>query len=292
MTSPSITSLLNPNSSASMGDAQQQQQQPQQQPTGPIPYEPSIFNVEPIDEFTREVADWIWAFAGDLNWDVVEIEAKIGLLVDTQMRSRKELPVPIETILTDDRGLRFESNMTVGQHKHFNVLLNSRVEASASPNYPHAPVRYNHSKEIDGFHHHNGRKLRVTTDQSTGALLRVVEKTRVADMNVLSPKRGFDWRVSVNTETPGPAPPAASQASMTRQKDRISYSHQLFQIDLTQVKSGNQPLMHELEVEFRDARALLVEGRKMQDDVPNRYLEMVQCFLNNIRMLIRNAAEP
>ena len=70
---------------------------------------------------------------------------------------------------------------------------------------------------------------------------------------------------------------------MTRHKDRISYSHQLFQIDLTQVTQGNGPVMHELEIEFKDARVLLAEGLKDQREEPNRYLEIVQCFLNNIR---------
>ena len=30
-----------------------------------------------------------------------------------------------------------------------------------------------------------------------------VEKTRVADMNIFSPKRGFDFRISISVETPG-----------------------------------------------------------------------------------------
>lgn len=37
--------------------------------------EPSIFNVEPIDEFTREVADWLWGFCQNLDWEVVEVRA-------------------------------------------------------------------------------------------------------------------------------------------------------------------------------------------------------------------------
>lgn len=135
----------------------------------------------------------------------------------------------------------------------------------------------------------------------------MVEKSRIADMNVLSPKRKFDWRISVNTEVPGessssrnqsqshdadlllhatPArtPPAHSTPTMSRNKDRISYSHQLFQIDLTQVTQGlGGPVMHELEIEFKDARVLLAEGRKEQEGQDNRYLEMVQAFLNNIR---------
>lgn len=32
-----------------------------------------MFNVGPIDEFTREVADWLWGFTQTLDWDKVEV---------------------------------------------------------------------------------------------------------------------------------------------------------------------------------------------------------------------------
>ena len=43
----------------------------------------------------------------------------------------------------------------------------------------------------------------MTRDQKTGQVKRVVEKTRVADMNITSPKRFFDWRISVSLENEG-----------------------------------------------------------------------------------------
>ncbi|KPV72955.1 uncharacterized protein RHOBADRAFT_17483 [Rhodotorula graminis WP1] len=265
--------------------------------------EPSIFNVEPIDEFTREVADWLWGFCAQLDWDktdqavrATQIEAKVGLLTDSRAGgSRVHLPVPIETILTDDTGLRFESNMTVNQHKAFNMLLNSRVEEAAQPSYASARVRYAHTRELDTFHDvpaHQGqprRKVRVTRDQKDKSKVHAVEKVRVADMNVFSPKRRFDWRVSVSLEMPAPIPDSAPTHS--RHKDRISYSHQLFQVDLTQVSMPQAPLApptHELEVEFRAARPLLEEAAKEQRGEENRYLDMVQGLLNNVRESCRS----
>lgn len=44
----------------------------------------------------------------------------------------------------------------------------------------------------------------MTRDQKNPEkVLRVVEKTRIADMNIFSPKRLFDWRISVSMEMPG-----------------------------------------------------------------------------------------
>lgn len=87
--------------------------------------------------------------------------------------------------------------------------------------------------------------------------------------------------------------PSSNPTGAARNKDRISYAHQLFTIDLTQVTGGSQAaqsVTHELEIEFKDARVLLVEARKDAEGQENRYLEMVQAFLNNVResLLPRN----
>ena len=44
------------------------------------PLEPSIFMVEPIDEFTKEVADWLWGFCRGLDPAVVEVSLTRGVL--------------------------------------------------------------------------------------------------------------------------------------------------------------------------------------------------------------------
>ena len=95
------------------------------------------------------------------------------------------------------------------QHAHFNALLNSLVSKTASSPYPHSRVHYAHTKLIDSFHSGSGsQKIRVTTDEKTGAVKECVAKTRIADLNIYSPKRKVDWRISVNAETPGAYQPS------------------------------------------------------------------------------------
>lgn len=96
------------------------------------------------------------------------------------------------------------------QHQGFNHLLNSRVEETAHPIYPASRVRYAHTREVDTFHdvvvpgRSGKRKIRVTRDQRDETkILRILQKERIADMNVYSPKRLFDWRLSVSMELPG-----------------------------------------------------------------------------------------
>lgn len=98
-----------------------------------------------------------------------------------------------------------------------------RATEAAQPNYSGAPIRYLHTKEIDAFYpsssipHSGGgnsgngggnkARVRVTRDQKTRQVKNdpkaCVRKSRISDMNVYSPKRGFDFRISVNVEEPG-----------------------------------------------------------------------------------------
>ena len=102
------------------------------------------------------------------------------------------------------------------QHHHFNQILNMRATEAAHPTYTGAPIRYVHTREIDSFYPSSnpskapggGRaKIRVTRDEKSGQLKEggkpSIEKSRVADMNVFSPKRGFDFRISISVEEPG-----------------------------------------------------------------------------------------
>lgn len=146
-----------------------------------------------------------------------------------------------------------------------------RATEAAAPSYTGAPIRYVHTKEIDSFYpsytdsKENRTKIRVTRDENTGQLKGdgkpCIQKSRVADMNIYSPKRGFDFRISISVEEPGelnddgdvkvfprpssrltlitalrPVPMPTTKAMHSRWKNRVSYQHQAFTIDLTQVK--------------------------------------------------------
>lgn len=61
----------------------------------------SILGIEPIDEFIREVADFIHHMISQRSQDAlrgqVEVEAKIGVLKDRSTGARLTLPVLTET---------------------------------------------------------------------------------------------------------------------------------------------------------------------------------------------------
>ncbi|RHZ74094.1 hypothetical protein Glove_227g42 [Diversispora epigaea] len=275
--------------------------QPQSNSQGlPSRLEPTIFGIFPTSDFTKQVGDFLYQ---NIDREYVEIEAKLGRLIDTRTRERIQLDVACETIVSPQRrNLKFESNMTEAQHKHFNEILNNRVVATKPP-YQGVPLEYKHIFETDRVYQRNNCKVRVTTNTKTGQIVNggIVEKVRIAVLNVHSPNTYLDYRITVNSEKPVEMP--TGQHVHERNKDRLSYTHQLFKVDLTQVKGpeksrnvdGTMPpqdLSHELEVEFINPQILIEEKNKLTQQQHNRYVNIVENFLNNIRCLAKEAQIP
>jgi hypothetical protein len=84
-------------------------------------------------------------------------------------------------------------------------------------------------------------KVRVTHDQKSGQLLAKIIKARVADLDIFNPQSWLDCRISVNLEMryDGDVESLISSTESSRMpnrnKDRLSYTHSHYQIDLTQV---------------------------------------------------------
>lgn len=83
----------------------------------------------------------------------------------------------------------------------------------------------------------------MTHDQKTKEVLGKIIKARVADIDLHMPSCPMDCRLSINLEMDWDGPVqeleqlAASQTDRQpdRNKDRLSYTHGHYQIDLTQV---------------------------------------------------------
>ena len=84
------------------------------------PWEPSISNVHPTDAMAKEVADWLFRHVvsrpdvGELTSRGVdvEIEAKLGQLIDKDTGVRFSLPIRTEAILESSNRIGFRSSMT------------------------------------------------------------------------------------------------------------------------------------------------------------------------------------
>ncbi|KAJ5090613.1 hypothetical protein N7532_009297 [Penicillium argentinense] len=236
-------------------------------------WEPSITGFIPHEEITNELCNFLFRHvvarndvgagpagaAASGQGAIIEVEAKLGHIIDQDRRERLNLPIKTEAVINREMaGFRtsFESNMTVEQHRAYNNFLNETVKASMTP--PRVALSYAHKKERDTFYEvspdelppvirsnlnpRHKPKVRVTTDQRTGEVLAKIVKCRIADMDVYSPRTPFDWRVSVNLEMEYPGDISSLSPVDMRQggrgernKDRMSYRHLAYQVDLTQV---------------------------------------------------------
>lgn len=267
--------------------------------------ERSIFGPEPLDEFQRVIEDFILEVSrGHTN---IEVEAKVGLLIDKSKGRRISLPVACETVLVAAFAAetRFESNMPQQTHARFNQILNKRTdelgkEHQGGKRARDSVIQYSHTYESDFSHSINGRRIRVTKNEKTDEIIEVMEKVKLGHLDIYSPRRQFDYRISVNSELRSDLPPPSSYPNSVRSKDRISYRHQIVKIDLTQVKTSPivqgeikppDDIRHELEIEFLNSSKLIHDAMKRpaNSTLPNPFGDSVKIFLNNIRMLIRNA---
>ncbi|KAG0262671.1 mRNA-capping enzyme subunit beta [Mortierella polycephala] len=280
---------------------------------------PSFFGADVLDDVVRTIGEFLFEHCHHAN---IEIEAKLGLLIDKGTKQRINMGVMNEVVLASNQGrpawYQFSSDMTTEQHAHFNRVLNKRMEQMRNEPREHQPM-YTHTREVDQFFNSRNGKVRVTRDQGTNEIIKdgIVRKERIADLDVFSPKNPFDFRVSVNIEVPVDPPEGTLQYE--RRKDRVSYRYGNFKIDLTQVKTPNTPggggsggppnysqmrptnnnpqenITHELEIEFVHAEELAREretrisssGRKQ-----DRFMDVVGLFVSNIRgLLVRGNAQ-
>ncbi|RMZ88668.1 hypothetical protein DV736_g4095, partial [Chaetothyriales sp. CBS 134916] len=265
-----------------------------------------------------------------------EIEAKIGNIIDVRDHTRIRLPILSEAIFEREaywNPTKFESTMDIHQHRHLNSFLNDLTQTSFREAHTTNPsrdcIRAAHTVEVDeflelnqqgarelgpGFDEYtppNGRawKVRRTTNKRTGEQVACIIKTRIADLEVFCPNCAFDYRISVNVEAnwkgnPAHLIPVTSDTRAgggrleDRAKDRVSYRHLAYQIDLTQISHSNSDRKeHELEVEIsvdemrREIDKLLRTQRgEAAGDGGERYERLVRGFINNVRVLCREGS--
>lgn len=290
-------------------------------------YERPVSNDKSIyDDVSRKVCDFIWTHAvnnelvrnaiAESELTQLEIEARWGHILEKSSNSRLRGYHDTETVIkSQNMDLKFESTMTMEQHKRMNMYLNGQVRESKAPGASRAEVNYQHTKEIDIFYelgqeqfavlpqtikqliHASGtrQRIRVTRDQKTNQVLRTIIKHRIANLEVSSPQTEWDYRIGINLEINYPGPidnlepvveAGKTLESMKRQKDRMSYSWLgAYQVDLTQVQQG--PMKnHELELEL-NADVLIENADKVRSKEANNFEGLINGMMNNMRVLSR-----
>jgi len=171
-------------------------------------------------------------------------------------------------------------------------------------------IHYSHPKEHDEFYEltpegkanlpesiqqflnpHHKPRVRITHNKDDNSLKARIIKSRIADIEIYNPACDFDYRISISIESPWSGPeqwlvPMQANGG-ERNKDRMSYRHLAYQVDLTQVSySTKRDLEHELEVEI-SVEQIRKELNALQSGQPSRYEDLVRGLLDNVRVLCR-----
>jgi hypothetical protein len=204
-------------------------------------------------------------------------------------------------------------------HRAANGLLNEETQRS---NFSKGRVKINyaHPRETDSFEtlstvglqalplalqqrREPGRELRLRTsrDSNTGAVKARIVKVKIADIHIFNPRGQYDCRISINVEVNMNRPDLHPDDLVVRngklrqperKKDRLSYKHLAYSIDLTRVDvEGMQPKFElELEVDGGVLREQMQAVREQRDE--GGFGAVVGGFLDNAVLLMRLQPPP
>lgn len=144
-------------------------------------------------------------------------------------------------------------------------------------------------------------RLRTSVNErappGTDPVIARIVKIRLADLDIACPTFPFDCRISINIEVdlhnrPDIDPAlivravADTKEFQERKKDRLSYKHLAYSVDLTQVKTADgRSKVHELEIEV-DAIKLREQAERERAGQPSGFGDMVQGLVNNVFTLM------
>lgn len=246
----------------------------------------------PFDDRIRHVVNFMLEHVSSRN---VEVEAKLGLLVEREqnVRAVSLVPVTCETPISTEsnRDTRFESN--VGEENFYRIIqrLNDRVAQSS--HLAQGALQCTSLTEVDIYWPGRIRETKRKTTGPDGAevwkTVKTESKKRLGDLNVLCPGRWCDLRYSASVEEPCSLP-TSGKPTMQRVKNRLSYRYEAVSIDLTTVEMESErgtERTFEVEVEIVPEANLVDEVVKYRNgDARSRLFEQATLLVNTVRTLL------
>lgn len=277
---------------------------------------PSITGSIPRNDFNKLVTEWIWANIEGIKQDYsdvpnvencIELELKFGNVWDKVKDSRIQLPINTECVVATDyvnQECFFKPGITVENFNDTKAYMNKLIQ-EALESQQQGRGNANNKFVLENSHvvdliasdsRRNDKPIsgRVSLDIKTKRKTNSITKQRISDLYLHFPNTLFDLRLTLSVELPNELNDAAfeifkKRVTMEREKERISYIHQatFTRIDLTKVREKNSRVpKYELELEI-NTPALLRSMNNVMDD-PLYYIDLVQAFLDNGRIITRH----
>ncbi len=268
---------------------------------------PSITGSIPRNDFNKLVTEWIWANVEGVKHEFsdvpnvenfIELELKLGNIWDKVKDQRIQLPVNTESVVNMDyihQNCFFQGGMPQQNFKDIKEFLQGLVkDGQTGRRKDKFIVETSHNVDLIASEKRRNDKLvtgRVTLDVKTKRRVASIDKQRVSDLFIYMPGTLFDLRLSMSLELPHEMNDAAFEnfkrrVTLTRDKNRVSYIHQYTatRLDLTKVIE-NETTRYELELEMNTPE--LLRSMSIISDDPLYYVDLVQAFLDNGRIISR-----
>lgn len=280
---------------------------------------PSITGSIPRNDFNKLVTEWIWANVEGVRQDYldvpniddyIEIECKLGNIWDKVKDRRIQLPVNTECVVATDYVTQecfFKPGITLQNYNDTKAYISKLIQETTEQQQQGKGDSSNkfiiENSHVVDLIASDSRRMdkpisgRVSLDIKTKRKTNSISKQRISDLYLHFPNTLFDLRLSLSVELPKELNDAAfevfkKRVTLEREKERISYIHHatFTRIDLTKVREKNNRIpKYELELEI-NTPALLESMRTVMED-PLYYIDLVQAFLDNGRIITRHLSQ-
>jgi polynucleotide 5'-triphosphatase len=270
----------------------------------------ALFGTKTMDESLRLLGDMIFR---NLTGKNIEIEGKIGKIVDRHTQvpfsdTMSQLQLRSETVLVHRHpNSEFISTLSKETFQQLNSILNKRYEvlkeAQQKQGYKGPVIQYERVVEADRFYKDKNSPewIRVSIDPETEEKKRAIRKTRLQNIDFFCPHRRWDFRVTISEEQELPIPGDEELPVRERRKDRLSYTFDMWRIDITVVRKSNMnnygvpfgDYIETYEVEMECNTDVMLEHRQLWlDKQPNQFLHFTKSLLKNMRTLNKQCDPP
>lgn len=249
----------------------------------------------PADDVTTKVCSWLYSHLFQLEDQrkYVELEFKMGRVIDRNSNQRANLPCITETVISPEYArerLTFEASIDSAQFSRVESLISNLSGRQGAASVTKLPdIR---QKDVIHPQQGSGANIRLSYDEGNNLVDRIVKK-RVANLLVFCPGDLADWRVSLSTEVPfSGSTEELARPNKIRNKNRQSWRTNGLQVDLTGVISEGGDHSKSKEVELEMDKDLIVQffenfQSKKDPEAMDKFQELIRFGVDSCRTISR-----
>lgn len=246
--------------------------------------------------FEHRVAEWLVNMVKAVGDDRanIELEIRLGTIRAGQtdvLRDDPEHRWSSETVVVRRQAsvpTRFDAGVTDEGYAACTKLISEAVarNPAAAATLSRQTSRQDIHQSLAGQTQPGWEFTKIRTSQAAGSTTRhSTAKRSYGTLDVMCPRRGYDFRIAVATEREYPVETADRlPVSLTRRIDRVSVRMGDWRFDMSSVVHPTGTL-YEIEVELLEVPRLLAVVAMWEGGVPGPLLDLVNEMLDNAREL-------